>query len=60
MKIAFGVAREAEGLEQIRFATTDSVRDEIAYANHFVAVIGVCNHEAILAHGVEHREAIRV
>ena len=53
MKIALGVAREAKGVEQIRFATADGLRDEIAHANHFVAVIGVCNDKTVLLHGVK-------
>ena len=58
-KLALGVAREAERLEQRALFAEQLLRDELAHADHLVAVVGVGDHVDVLAEEVEHRETVR-
>ena len=38
---------------------TDRLGDQLAHTDHLVAVVGVGDDKAVLAHGVEYRKAVR-
>src|SRR5262245_42628853 len=59
MQLAFGVAREPEGLEQIALVSRELFGDELADPDHFVAVVAVGDDEDVLAEPVEDREVVR-
>ncbi len=59
MQLAFGVAREAEGFEQRAGPAQQFLGDQLADADHLVAVVRVRDDEDVLAEAVEYGEGIR-
>lgn len=53
-------AREAKGLEQWVIAPGELLGDQLADADHLIAVIRIGDDENIVAKAVEHREAVEV
>src|SRR5713101_2470114 len=58
MEPAGGEAREAERLEQVARRADDVVGDQLADADHLVAVVGIGDDVDIVAEAVEHRKAV--
>jgi hypothetical protein len=59
MEPAFGEAGEAERIEQVAVIAADIVGDQLADADHLVAMVGIRDHIDVLAEAVEHGEAVR-
>ena len=58
-KLALGIARKAERLEQRALLAHQLLRHQLADADHLVAVIGIGNDIDILAEHIEDREIVR-
>jgi hypothetical protein len=59
VQFAFGISREAEGLEQTGAVTTDIFSHQFADTYHFVAMVRVGNHITVAMKDIEHWEAVR-
>ncbi|MND00696.1 hypothetical protein D3C83_194010 [compost metagenome] len=59
MQFALLEARETEGLQEGALLAEELLRDQLADADHLVAVVGVGDDVDILAEGVEDREIVR-
>ena len=59
MKLALGIAGKSERLKQCRSLAHDVPCNQLANANHFVAVIRVGDNVAIVAKHIEYREIVR-
>src|SRR3546814_20760372 len=58
MEPALAVARLPEGGEKRALLAQDLLRDQLADAQHLVAVVGIRDHVAVLAEDVEDGEGV--
>src|SRR5262249_15147878 len=59
MQLARSVTRKPERIEEHPMRSEKLVGDEIADADHLVAVVRIGDHIDVVAETVEHREAVR-